>query len=371
MRCIADVFLKQKAKCILKNVDILICDEIVPYPKELEKFEICIDKFYQDFFFGNRNIEKALEEYTEIFNKYSVDSIVVKRMLLLVFENVVDYLDLLDNEELFEWYYLVSKLILLNIALEEYSNSLTKEKYEYDEIIKIFEIKNKSIFDSEVKELFNKKYIKLIKNITKEKKANKKCLKELSKSPLKVCYDYVGNLNDLNYYISRVQFDSNEFSGIDSKHVYDTFIKYEFANDFKYIEAENVSFQVVKDVFSDKKNTLYFIKLPNGFFRLKSNVSKMLNIIEPKTLNHFIFLVSYDELITRDLKVKELINVGCKIGVYHLNTLEQKSIKLKGIVDYIFLKPDKVTNLESIINFSKTINATMILENNNSYKICK
>ena len=35
MRCIADVFLKQKAKCILKNVDILIRDEIVPYPKEM------------------------------------------------------------------------------------------------------------------------------------------------------------------------------------------------------------------------------------------------------------------------------------------------------------------------------------------------
>ena len=85
MRCIADVFLKQKAKCILKNVDILIRDEIVPYPKDLEEFEIVIDKFYQDFFFGHRNIDKALEEYTDIFLKYDVDSIVPKRMLLLIF----------------------------------------------------------------------------------------------------------------------------------------------------------------------------------------------------------------------------------------------------------------------------------------------
>ena len=151
MRCIADVFLKQKAKCILKNVDILIRDEIVPYPKEMEDFEICIDKFYQDFFFGNRNIDKALEEYTEIFEKYGVVSIVPKRMLLLIFENVVDYLDLINNKKLFDWYYLVAKLILLNIALEEYSNSLTEDKYSYDEIIKMFEVKNKSLFDSKVK----------------------------------------------------------------------------------------------------------------------------------------------------------------------------------------------------------------------------
>ena len=122
--------------------------------------------------------------------------------------------------------------------------------------------------------------------------------------------------------------NTKEFSGIDSSHVYDAFIKYEFAIDFKYIEAENVSFQIVKDVFSDKKNTLYFIKLPNGFFRLRTNVTKMLNIIEPKTLNHFVFLVPYSELISRDIKVKELKNAGVMIGVYHLNTLEQKSIKL-------------------------------------------
>ena len=50
--------------------------------------------------------------------------------------------------------------------------------------------------------------------------------------------------------MSRIHFDSEEFSGIDSNHVYDAFIKYEFAIDFKYIEAENVSFQVVKNVFS-------------------------------------------------------------------------------------------------------------------------
>lgn len=370
MRCIADVFLKQKAKCILKNVDILIRDEIVPYPKNIENFEICIDKFYQDFFFGNRNIDKALEEYTEIFEKYGVVSIVPKRMLLLIFENVVDYLDLIDNKKLFNWYYLVARLILLNIALEEYSNSLTKDKYSYEEIIKMFEVKNKSLFDSEVKELFDEKYIKIIKNITKESKNYKKCLRELSKSPLKVYYDVVGNLNGINYYMSRIHFDKEEFSGIDSSHVYDAFIKYEFAIDFKYIEAENVSFQIVKDVFSDKKNTLYFIKLPNGFFRLRTNVTKMLNIIEPKTLNHFVFLVPYSELISRDIKVKELKNAGVMIGGYHLNTLEQKSIKLKGLVNYLFLKPGEVTNYESIINFSRSINATIVEEyDNGTYKM--
>lgn len=372
MRCIADVFLKQKAKCILKNVDILIRDEIVPYPKDIEEFEIVIDKFYQDFFFGHRNIDKALEEYTEIFLKYDVDSIVPKRMLLLIFENVVDYLDLIDNEKLFDWYYLVAKLILLNIALEEYSNSLTEEKIDYDDIIKIFEVKNKSIFDDEVKELFNENYIKIIKNITKEVKANKKCIRELNKSPLKVYYDIVGTLDKIDYKISRIHFDNEEFSGLDERHVYDAFIKYNFAIDFKYIEAESVSFEVIKEVFSGKHNTLYFIRLPNGFFRLRTNVTKLLNIIEPKTLNHFVFLVPYSEIISRDVKVKELRDAGVKIGVYHLNTLEQKSIKLKGLVEYVFLKPSEVTNYKSIIDFSRTINSIIVEENDNkTYKIYK
>ncbi len=372
MRCIADVFLKQKAKCILKNVDILIRDEVVPYPKEMEEFEIVIDKFYQDFFFGHRNIDKALEEYTDIFLKYDVDSIVPKRMLLLIFENVVDYLDLIDNEKLFNWYYLVAKLILLNIALEEYSNSLTEKSIDYEDIIKIFEVKNKSIFDDEVKELFNKNYIKIIKNITKEVNQNKKCFKELSKSPLKVYYDIVGSLDGVDYKISRIHFDNEVFSGIDGSHVYDAFIKYNFAIDFKYIEAENVSFEVIKEVFSGKHNTLYFIRLPKGFFRLRTNVTKMLSIIEDKTLSHFVFLVPYSEIISRDAKVRELKDSGVKIGVYHLNTLEQKSIKLKGLVDYLFLKPSEVTNYESIVNFSRTINSIIVEENNNmTYKIYK
>ena len=372
MRCIADVFLKQKAKCILKNVDILIRDEVVPYPKEMEEFEIVIDKFYQEFFFGHRNIDKAIEEYTDIFLKYDVDSIVPKRMLLLIFENVVDYLDLIDNEKLFNWYYLVAKLILLNIALEEYSNSLTEKSIDYEDIIKIFEVKNKSIFDDEVKELFNKNYIKIIKNITKEVNQNKKCFKELSKSPLKVYYDIVGSLDGVDYKISRIHFDNEVFSGIDGSHVYDAFIKYNFAIDFKYIEAENVSFEVIKEVFSGKHNTLYFIRLPKGFFRLRTNVTKMLSIIEDKTLSHFVFLVPYSEIISRDAKVRELKDSGVKIGVYHLNTLEQKSIKLKGLVDYLFLKPSEVTNYESIVNFSRTINSIIVEENNNmTYKIYK
>ena len=43
MRCIANVFLKQKAKCILRNVEILISHEVQPFPRNMEDFEICID----------------------------------------------------------------------------------------------------------------------------------------------------------------------------------------------------------------------------------------------------------------------------------------------------------------------------------------
>ena len=135
MRCIANVFLKQKAKCILRNVEILISHEVQPFPRNMEDFEICIDKFYEYFMFGRRDITTALEEYTDIFEKYNVTSIVPKRMLLLIFENVVDYLDLIDNPELFNWYYLVAKLILLNLIFEEYSNSITEKKFSYEKIM--------------------------------------------------------------------------------------------------------------------------------------------------------------------------------------------------------------------------------------------
>ena len=71
MRCIANVFLKQKAKCILRNVEILISHEVQPFPRNMEDFEICIDKFYEYFMFGRRDITTALEEYTDIFEKYN------------------------------------------------------------------------------------------------------------------------------------------------------------------------------------------------------------------------------------------------------------------------------------------------------------
>ena len=371
MRCIADVFLKQKAKCILKNVDILIRDEVVPYPKNIEDFEICIDKFYQDFFFGNRNIDKALEEYTEIFEKYGVVSIVPKRMLLLIFENVVDYLDLIDNKKLFNWYYLVAKLMLLNIALEEYSNSLTKDKYSYEEIIKMFEVKNKSIFDNEIKELFDKNYIKIIKNITKSVSSSKKCLNMLSKSPLKVYYDYMGNIDGYNLFISKVNFDKKYFEGIDESHAFDAFVKYGFALDFKYIEAEHISFEVIKNVFDNKPNTLYFVKLPNDFFKLKTNITKMYNIVEPKTIRNFVFLVPYKEFMNRDVKVKELKNYGFKLGVYDFNTVESKSLKLKNVIDYVYFKHNKVSNYNSIVEFSHNIGATIIENDGNTYKVYK
>ena len=371
MRCIANVFLKHKAKCILKNVDTLIQNVSYPAPKELEEFEICINKFYGDFIFGSRNIDVALEEYTDIFEKYNVESIVPKRMLLLIFENVVDYLDVIDYPDLFHWYYLVAKLILVNMMVEEYSNSLTNESLSYNDIVKLLENNNKVIFDEEVERLFDENYIKIVKNITKNKNSTKKCLNELSRSPLKVSYDIIGEHNGIVHYISKVKFDEMIFKGIDMKHTFDAFQKYGFAEDFKYIEVEHISFEVIKNVFDNNVNTLYFIKLPDNFFKLKSNVTKLIKIIEPKTFKYFIFLVPYKEIIERDNKVNELKKYGFKLGVYNFKVVESKSIKMKNMIDYVFIKTSNVANYEGVVNFSKSIDCIIIEKDKNSYRIYK
>lgn len=371
MRCLANVFLKQKAKCILRNVDILVSKELKPYPKDIECFEICIDKFYEYFIFGRRDITNALNEYEDIFNKYDVDNIVIKRMLLLIFENVIDYLDIINNPVEFEWYYLVAKMMLLCIMLEELTNSLTVPKVDYYTAIKLLEKKNSYLFDDESKKLFNDNYLKIIKNITKSVSSSKKCLNMLSKSPLKVYYDYMGNTDGYNLFISKVNFDKKYFEGIDESHAFDAFVKYGFALDFKYIEAENISFEVIKNVFDNKPNTLYFVKLPNDFFKLKTNISKMYNIVEPKTIRNFVFLVPYKEFMNRDVKVKELKNYGFKLGVYDFNTVESKSLKLKGVIDYVYFKHNKVSNYNSIVEFSRNIGATIIENDGNTYKVYK
>lgn len=371
MRCLANVFLKQKAKCILKNVDVLISKELKPYPKNIEDFEICVDKFYEYFIFGKRDITNALNEYEDIFNKYDVDNIVIKRMLLIFFETVVDYLDIINNPVEFEWYYLVAKMMLLCIMLEELTNSLTVPKVDYYTAIKILEKKNDYLFDDESKKLFNDNYLKIMKNITKSVNASKKCLNTLSKSPLKVYYDYMGNINNTNLFISKVNFDKKYFEGIDESHVFDAFVKYGFAEDFKYIEAEHTSFEIIKNYFDNKANTLYFIKLPENFFRLMTNVTKMCNIVEPKTIKNIVFLVPYKEFINRDVKVKELKNFGFKLGVYDFNTVESKSYKLKNVVDYVYFKHNKVSNYNSTIEFSKSIGVTIIENEGNAYKVYK
>lgn len=371
MRCIANVFLKQKAKCILKNVEILISHEVNPFPKNMEDFEICVDKFYEYFMFGRRDISKALEEYTDIFEKYNVTSIVTKRMLLLIFENVVDYLDLIDNPELFNWYYLVAKLILLNLIFEEYSNSITEKKYSYDAIIDAFTKRYSTLFDDKVKSLFDKNYTKLIRNINKNNKATEKCIRDLKKSPLKVNYELMGKYNDISYYISKIKFDEKEFSGIDVKHTFDAFQKYNYSVEFKYIEAENISFEVIKNVFGNKPNTLYFVKLPFNFFRLKTNVDKLLSVIEPKTRKYFVFLVPYDDLINKSARIQEFKNFGFKIGVYNMKDVESKSIKLKGIIDYIYLRPNEVSNYSGLLEFAKSIDVITIENEQDKYKIYK
>ena len=50
---------------------------------------------------------------------------------------------------------------------------------------------------------------------------------------------------------------------------------------------------------------------------------------------------------------------------------ETKSIKLKGVVDYIYLRPSEVSNYGSLIEFAKSINLTIIENEQNSYKIYK
>lgn len=371
MRCIANVFLKQKAKCILKNVEILISHEVNPFPKDIEEFEVCIDKFYEYFMFGKRDITVALEEYTDIFEKYNITSIVTKRMLLLIFENVVDYLDLINNPDLFNWYYLVAKLLLLNLIFEEYSNSITEKKYSYDVIIDTFTKRYSTLFDDKIKNLFENNYTKLIRNINKNNKATEKCLHELQKSPLRVNFELMGKYNDTFHYISKINFDEKIFNGIDMNHTFDAFQKYNYSVEFKYVEAENISFEVIKNVFGNRPNTLYFIKLPFNFFRLKSNITKLLNIIEAKTIKYFVFLVPYDDIINKTTKIQEFKNLGFKIGVYNMKEAETKSIKLKGIIDYLYLRPSEVSNYSEIIKFAKSIDTIIIENEQNDYKIYK
>ena len=97
----------------------------------------------------------------------------------------------------------------------------------------------------------------------------------------------------------------------------------------------------------------------------------MYNIVEPKTIRNFVFLVPYKEFMNRDVKVKELKNYGFKLGVYDFNTVESKSIKLKNVIDYVYFKHNKVSNYNSIVEFSHNIGATIIENDGNTYKVYK
>ena len=50
---------------------------------------------------------------------------------------------------------------------------------------------------------------------------------------------------------------------------------------------------------------------------------------------------------------------------------ETKSIKLKGIIDYLYLRPSEVSNYSGLLEFAKSID-TIVIENvQNNYKIYK
>ena len=164
--------------------------------------------------------------------------------------------------------------------------------------------------------------------------------------------------------------DPRDYTNI-KNHTFDAFQKYNYSVEFKYVEAENISFEVIKNVFGNKPNTLYFIKLPFNFFRLKSNITKLLNIIEAKTIKYFVFLVPYDDIINKTTKIQEFKNLGFKIGVYNMKEAETKSIKLKGIIDYLYLRPSEVSNYSEIIKFAKSIDTIIIENEQNDYKIYK
>lgn len=94
-------------------------------------------------------------------------------------------------------------------------------------------------------------------------------------------------------------------------------------------------------------------------------------MIEPKTIKNFVFLIAYDDLINKSSKISEFKSLGFRLGVYNMKEAETKSIKLKGLVDYIYLRPSEVSNYSSLIEFAKSINLTIIENEQNSYKIYK
>ena len=174
----------------------------------------------------------------------------------------------------------------------------------------------------------------------------------------------------------RVLFKLDPVSDIGKEISYDRIVKCKFFIDISVLfYSSTITMSSMHksyvDIFPPSIFLFHIVKLPFNFFRLKSNINKLVNTIEPKTAKYFVFLIPYDDIIKKTSKIQEFKGLGFKLGVYNMKDAETKSIKLKGIIDYLYLRPSEVSNYSGLLEFAKSID-TIVIENvQNNYKIYK
>ena len=268
------------------------------------------------------------------------------------------------NDSLIKLYKILSNSILISIELNNKCNSIVGEVCSFKEAMNEIGNEYANDFEKEVSSRLTGKFPLLKNYFDNCKKYNRK-IAELYAN-LKIDYELkeISCKNSKEKWFQVIPQYHFEQLKLDGKRKIQTIIEEQkIYTDIVFILLDQLSYTILKDVFLKKKIPKYIISLPNNFIKTKTNVKRLIKVLDHDELKKFLYFeLEYKEMIKYNdnfdmLKQKNISFIISrpkdkydKNTIWGINfiTLDEQEIKDEKLLNLLkYNKPKILLDLET------------------------
>jgi len=349
---IIDIYYQRKKDNVTEYAQVLMKNALDKKYMNIKIFQEIVEKYMDDDVGNNVKI-------TYKVNKFLHDNEITYLKLRKIINYTINFIDndkvVSDINENKDYIILISKIILFSLDINTMTNILENPKVRHKIIVdKILE-GNIKVYDNEFKDQIKKVQLELEEKMKENITDDKKFFNRISNDKFNLSFSEI----QPGYYNIRLNYEMKALKKYLPSEIKEQIITKKLNFDFTIIIAELLTILILKLLLIEKKNPIFFVKLPEDFIEnidfLDEFIEKLNN---PKIKTKICLNIDYKSSLKNREVIERLKRVGFKLAIYDMNKINHNTYLFKNTVDYLFLNEQLKNNSVDTIDFCNNNNLT-------------
>jgi hypothetical protein len=359
---IVEAYLKRKTKYITRYAKTILKSVYKAQSDNTETIEKCVDTYFDYFVLNNYNDENVHVKVNDFYLKNKIEDKIRKEVTIVIFDTIPQLKTRLIDDEYNKNLILLINILVSAIKLEEYTTSLTGENINVNEALQKLQQHDGLFQGKEWNDIA--KFKKELKTLVSDNvKTSKKILELFNKMPFYLDYYQLYDVLDSNNLYIEVELGHSKktFADLDPKRVQETYMVSEVPDDHFLIILDKLMLLIFKGKIDKTNYSQFFVNLPSGFLKKKTNLKKLLNITTiNKFKNSISLMIDGIQLEKYEEQVKQLIESGYNIAINDVSYLADNMGKIRLIAKYLFVDKEVLLKRMEIVPISEDAKIVLI-----------